>query len=151
GEWYRYHALFAEAMQHEARRRLGEESMHSLASKASRWYEQRSLLAEAIEAALVAREFERAATLMAALIEVQNLHRINEFHTQLRWLSQLPEEVLCRFPILSQTYSLLLLFSRDVYSSVSRAQIEYYLQMAEDGYNAAADLFNLGKCWLCEL
>ncbi len=33
GEWYRYHALFAEAMQHEARHRLGEDYLHSFTIK----------------------------------------------------------------------------------------------------------------------
>ncbi|HEY6540657.1 MAG TPA: transcriptional regulator, partial [Ktedonobacteraceae bacterium] len=34
GQWYRYHTLFAEAMQHEARRRLGEDALCSCYSKA---------------------------------------------------------------------------------------------------------------------
>lgn len=144
-QWYRYHALFAEALRHEARHRLGDEALCSFASKASRWYEEHALLADAIEAALAAREIERAATLMTKIIEAQNLHRLNEFHTQLRWLSQLPEEVLCRFPVLSHTYALLLLFSRDVYSSEFRDRLERYLQIAEDGFREVADSFRLGK------
>src|SRR5437660_5758321 len=59
GQWYRYHTLFAEAMQHEARRRLGEDYLHSLYDKASRWFEEQGLLAEAVEVALSARDFAR--------------------------------------------------------------------------------------------
>src|SRR5207237_2741568 len=64
GQWYRYHALFADAMQHEARRRLGEDNLRSLFDKASHWYEQNGLHAEAVEITLSARNFERAAMLI---------------------------------------------------------------------------------------
>jgi len=63
GEWYRYHALFAEAMQHVAHDRLGEDRLCGLYDKASLWYEEHGLLAEAVEAALSAREYPRAADL----------------------------------------------------------------------------------------
>src|SRR5205085_8256235 len=72
GQWYRYHALFAEAMQHEARRRLGEDYLRSLYEKASRWYEEYGLLAEAIEVALTARDFARAADLIERIVGTQN-------------------------------------------------------------------------------
>src|SRR5260370_37932664 len=50
GGWYRYHALFAEAMRREASRRLGEEVLRAYALRASSWYEQEEWLPEAIEA-----------------------------------------------------------------------------------------------------
>ena len=40
GSWYRYHALFAEAMRAEARRRLGTDALGACLDRASRWYEQ---------------------------------------------------------------------------------------------------------------
>ncbi|MBO0783335.1 MAG: transcriptional regulator, partial [Ktedonobacteraceae bacterium] len=40
GGWYRYHALFAEAMRVEARRRLGNDAMRLLYLRASQWYAQ---------------------------------------------------------------------------------------------------------------
>ena len=52
GRWYRYHALFAEAMQHEARRRLGDDALRACQSRASSWYEHHGMLTEASEAAL---------------------------------------------------------------------------------------------------
>jgi LuxR family maltose regulon positive regulatory protein len=61
GEWYRYQALFAEAMQAEARRRLGVGVLHALSLKASRWYEQQRMFAEAVEAAFQAQDTTRAA------------------------------------------------------------------------------------------
>jgi LuxR family maltose regulon positive regulatory protein len=53
--WYRYHALWAQALQHEARRRLGVATMHVLSRQASQWYEQQQMLPEAIEAALAGK------------------------------------------------------------------------------------------------
>jgi LuxR family transcriptional regulator, maltose regulon positive regulatory protein len=91
-QWYRYHALFAEAMQHEARRRLGEDHLRSLYDKASLWYEQHGLLTEAIEVALYARDFARAAMLIEHLLDPQHLNE--ELHTLHRWIEELPEEVL---------------------------------------------------------
>src|SRR5260370_22070812 len=37
GEWYRYHALFAEAMRAEAARRLGADALRALSAQPSRW------------------------------------------------------------------------------------------------------------------
>ncbi len=56
--WYRYHALFAEAMQQAARRQLSEDQLRSLSQKASVWYEQHGLLTEAIETALNAAKLQ---------------------------------------------------------------------------------------------
>ena len=111
GQWYRYHALFAEAMQHEARRRLGEDYLRSLYEKASRWYEEHGLLAEAVEVALNARDFAHAADLIERIVGTQN--NINELHTLLRWVEQLPEEVLQFHPALSMSNASALLFTLD--------------------------------------
>src|SRR5205823_1647008 len=92
GQWYRYHALFAEAMQHEARRRLGEDHLRSLYDKASLWYEQHGMLAEAVEVALSARDFVRAAALIDSILGPQSIGE--ELYTLLRWIEQLPQEVL---------------------------------------------------------
>src|SRR6266566_7901563 len=98
GQWYRYHALFAEAMQHEARRRLGEDNLRSLFDKASHWYEQNGLHAEAVEATLSARNFERAAMLIES--SMWSYSAVNELYTWLRWVEQLPEEMLQTRPAL---------------------------------------------------
>src|SRR5260370_1239014 len=63
GRWYRYHALFAESMGTEARRRLGDDRLRALSHEASRWYEQYGFLREAVVAALHAQDRGRAAEL----------------------------------------------------------------------------------------
>ncbi len=145
GQWYRYHALFAEAMQHEARRRLGEDALRKLSSKASSWYEQHALLGEAIESALTAGETERAATLMTRLIEAQGFNQITEFQTLRRWITPLPEEMLRRFPTLSQTAAMLLLFGTEHQPPSLRPQLEYYLELAENSLLATENMPKLGE------
>src|SRR5260370_32362673 len=76
GEWYRYHALFAEAMRREASRRLGEETLQEEALRASLWYEQEGMLTEAIEAAWLALDMERVARL------IEQIDVLNFYETQ---------------------------------------------------------------------
>jgi LuxR family transcriptional regulator, maltose regulon positive regulatory protein len=62
--WYRYHHLFAEML----KSRLEQTQptvVAALHQRASTWYEQQDLLAEAVQHALAAPDLERAARLMA--------------------------------------------------------------------------------------
>jgi LuxR family maltose regulon positive regulatory protein len=129
GQWYRYHALFAEAMQHEARRRLGEDYLRPLYDKASHWYEEHGLPAEAVEVALSARDFARAAALIEGFIGPQNTS--NELQTLLRWVAQLPEEALQTHPMLCLAYATALLFTLDRSDPATMALIQKPLEMAE--------------------
>jgi len=96
GRWYRYHALFAEAMRREAARRLGETALQALLLRASEWYEREAYLTEAIDAAWLASDLERVAT----LIEQANRRNYNEPHTIQRWLHHFPENLLQAHPLL---------------------------------------------------
>ncbi len=69
GLWYRYHALFATAMQGEARRRLGETAVRDLLERAGRWYEAHAMSSEAIEAAFATEDMQRAADLIETVAE----------------------------------------------------------------------------------
>ncbi len=145
GTWYRYYALFAEAMQHEARRRLGEARRLSIQSQASRWYEQHDLLSDAVDAALAARELPRAAELMTRIAESQTLLPPQEWHPFLRWLKQVPDELLRAYPTLSAIYAMVLLFTAQRRSSALKPQCEHYLQMAEARLRERGDRPRLGE------
>ncbi|GLV53464.1 hypothetical protein KDH_03180 [Dictyobacter sp. S3.2.2.5] len=95
--WYRYHTLFAETMRVEARRRLNEETIHTIYSQASHWYEQHALPSEAIEAALSAHEAERAGTLIEQFGSEGQRFDLPALH---RWLQQIPESILSMHPAL---------------------------------------------------
>src|SRR5260221_6849708 len=108
--WYRYHALFAEAVQAQARQRLSEEELRLCLSRASAWYEQEGMFAEGIEAALAAGEWERAAALMERVLTERHHPAMQERVTLLRWVEQLPEHVLDAHPGLCVSYAAALLF-----------------------------------------
>src|SRR6266536_6309336 len=60
--WYRYHALFAEALRIRLEQGSGED-VRALHLRASRWYEQEGNIAEAVQHALSAHAWERVADL----------------------------------------------------------------------------------------
>jgi LuxR family maltose regulon positive regulatory protein len=109
--WYRFHALFAEAMQHYAHRRLGETRLHEFARMASLWYEEHGLLAEAVEASLFAQEHARAAGLIQRIIAPHLVQ--NENQTLRRWIEQIPEQALRAYPEICLPYATAILFTSD--------------------------------------
>ncbi len=143
GQWYRYHALFAEAMQHEARRRLGEDNLRSLFDKASHWYEQNGLHAEAVEVTLSARNFERAAMLIES--SMWSYSAVNELYTWLRWVEQLPEEILQTRPALCLDYATALLFALDRSDPALLVRIQKPLEMAERRWQVEGNRPKLGE------
>src|SRR5262249_1032789 len=147
--WYRYHALFAEALQAQAHQRLTEAELHLCLSRASAWYEQEDMLAEGIEAALAAGEWERAAALMERVLNGQNRPAMQERVTLLRWVDQLPEQVLAAHPGLCVSYAAALLFTLDRSSPATMALIEEPLHQAERAYEQAEDWGKLGEALSC--
>ena len=141
-EWYRYHALFAEAMRHTARERFGEEGMHALYARAGAWYEQHGLLDQAIETTIAARQFSHA----AALIE-RSLDRRSqpELYTFRLWVEQLSQEVLEAHPTLCFEYALALLFTSDRYAASTAAQLETPLRVAEETWRHEDNDAGLGQ------
>lgn len=144
--WYRYHALFAEAMYAEARRRLGNSRLRELALKASHWYDTHALLTEAIESAFVAQDFAYAARLVERFAEqIFYFDGIEEFTTLHRWLKALPEELLHIHPHLCFSLAFTLLFSQDRYASETWAQIHPVLQIAEQHWQEQGNQARLGE------
>lgn len=168
--WYRYHALFAEAMQAEARRRLGEDTLCGLALKASRWYERQGMFVEAVEAAFQAQDTKRAAELIERILDGARhfilgprvFQEINGFHTLRRWLERLPETTFRERPLLSLGYAIALLLvlvveqppPAQAFSEESEGlalsyqalltKIEVLLHVAEEGFRAIDDLPKIG-------
>jgi LuxR family maltose regulon positive regulatory protein len=95
--WYRYHHLFANLL----RQRLQQtqpDMVPELHRRASGWYKQNGLTAEAIDHALSAGDFERAAHLIELAAE-QTMMR-SEVATFLNWVEALPDEVVQARPLL---------------------------------------------------
>jgi LuxR family transcriptional regulator, maltose regulon positive regulatory protein len=106
GEWYRYHALFAEGLRHHLLQQ--EPQLFSvLCSRASAWYEAQEMLLEACEYALQARDYTRAVPLIER--QVGKLIERIQFPLLRRWLDQLPPEIIASRPLLgvASTWALL--------------------------------------------
>jgi LuxR family maltose regulon positive regulatory protein len=89
--WYRYHHLFSDLLQSRLKQDHPE-LPNDLYSIASRWCEGQNFIAEAVQYALAAENFERAAD----LIEKHANHTIEYggSTTLLGWLKELPEGIL---------------------------------------------------------
>jgi LuxR family maltose regulon positive regulatory protein len=120
--WYRYHRLFADVLLH----RLIEKSSTALIELhlcASEWFEKEGQITGAINHALAARDWERAARLMENTSE--SLRQHGEIATLTNWIKVLPESVRCSKPALCLTYARALI-------NVSRyADAETFVQKAE--------------------
>jgi len=98
GQWYRYHHLFAEVLRF--RLQQTQPGLRSaLHRRASEWHEQSGYLAEAINHALAAQAFDRAATLVEQVALAMIFH--SEFARLLIWLETLPEEEIRARPLLT--------------------------------------------------
>ncbi|MFJ4293462.1 LuxR C-terminal-related transcriptional regulator [Cupriavidus sp. NPDC089707] len=89
GQWYRYHALFAEYL----RKRLVRERPHEVAGlhrRASEWFAAQSLWAEAVRHALAAGDVDRAAGWVEQC--AMNLVEASDVRTVLSWVAKLPAE-----------------------------------------------------------
>ena len=147
GEWYRYHALFAGAMQQEVRRRFGADTLAELYNRASGWFEQNGLFSDAVETALRANNFEQAARLIEKivandhfLVGLHSFKELNEFNTLSRWLKELPTPILRQHPLLCLNYASALFFifflEFLVIPPAALAQLQEALDWAAEGWQA---------------
>jgi len=121
--WYRYHHLFADVLRQQLSRTVPSAEVVGLHERASAWYEQQGLAAEAIHHALRLPDATRA----ARLIEQHGLPAIvgGQLQTALGWLNQLPEDLRRSRPVLCIHQALALLFSGDL------AAAQVWLRQAE--------------------
>ncbi|MBI1279219.1 MAG: helix-turn-helix transcriptional regulator [Anaerolineaceae bacterium] len=106
--WYRYHHLFAEVLRMHLMTEFPDQA-GVLHQRASEWYEQNGLVADAIRHALSGEDFARAARLIELALPA--LRRTRQEATMLSWLQSLPDDVLRYRPVLSVHYAGVLLQS----------------------------------------
>ncbi|HEX6555398.1 MAG TPA: LuxR C-terminal-related transcriptional regulator [Ktedonobacteraceae bacterium] len=117
--WYRYHHLFAQALRSHLLQ--AEPTLPPvLHRRASAWYEQHGLPAEAVQHALAAPDVERA----ARLIEPIALPLVfqGQTSTVLGWLNALPEALVRAHPFLCVHYARLLIFTNQLEATEARLQ-----------------------------
>ena len=103
--WYRYHHLFAVLLQQRLHQKHSDR-LHDLHKRASEWYEHNKLREEAIEHALMAKDFKRAARLVLELAEV--MWKRGKPARLFRWLEALPDEYVLSSPNLCIIYAWIL-------------------------------------------
>src|SRR5262249_18830206 len=138
-QWYRYHHLFAEFLLSRARTQLGEVEIAALDKRAAQWYEQHDFAAEAIEHAFRAVDFEFAAQLIERTAD--EWYARGALDSLQRWLTALPEDVLCRRPRASIYFAWVLFFEglggKDSAAIFERA--ETHLRRAEKALEEKTD------------
>jgi LuxR family maltose regulon positive regulatory protein len=102
GEWYRYHHLFADVLQRQARA-ADPDAARSCHGRASLWYEQHGSPSVAVRHALAADDVERAAKLLE-----QSWPEKDRSYESAQWLARvkaIPETVVRKRPVLSMGYA----------------------------------------------
>jgi LuxR family maltose regulon positive regulatory protein len=126
-QWYRYHALFAEALRYRVEH-MESEVMSTLHLRASQWYAQQGFLHEAMRHAISARNWPWAVDL------IEQVHTLiwgsNEHTIVRRLLEQLPIEVVRSRPRLCLAYAKIL------YLVAPYNPMEHWLQDAETALRA---------------
>lgn len=102
GQWFRYHQLFADLLHQRLLESRADEVPH-LYLKASRWFEEKDLLAEAIEYALRGSYFDRAIALLESAAE--ETIKSSEIATFMRWIEKIPEDLVRSSVTLSIHYA----------------------------------------------
>ena len=100
--WFRYHRLFADVL---AAHVLQEQpaQVPILHRRASAWYAEQGLVADAIRHALATQDFARAADLVELALPA--MRRSRQETTVLGWLKALPDPLLRTRPVLSVHYA----------------------------------------------
>ncbi len=102
--WYRYHALFAEALRARLEQREEKQALHDLHRRACDWYAGHGSVREAVEHALQAQDWPRAADLIEVATQVLILGTSGS-PTALSWLRQIPAAVVGQRPHLCLYYA----------------------------------------------
>jgi LuxR family maltose regulon positive regulatory protein len=134
GQWYRYHALFAEGLRHQLLQQEPE-LFSALCARASDWYEAQGMLFEACEYALQAKDYGRAVPLIER--QVGKLIGRIQFPLLQRWLEQLPPEIIASRPLLGVASTWALLIEDD--QSEQLAQMVTQLQQRFQEQSTATD------------
>ncbi len=129
-QWYRYHHLFEEVLQSYLRREQSDR-VSMLHRRASVWFEQNDLPAEAIRHALAAKDFERAAELIERVWLAMDLSY--QSATWLGWVKALPDELVRAHPVVSVGYAWALLGVGEMEASEARLRdAERWLEPADN-------------------
>ncbi|HEX9370331.1 MAG TPA: LuxR C-terminal-related transcriptional regulator, partial [Roseiflexaceae bacterium] len=116
--WYRYHQLFAEVLRHRLLSGATAAKVEALHCRAAVWFEQRDLIVEAMQHALMGNDVERAARLIeqtGASLAIQG-----QVHTVLGWLNALPATFIRERPVLGIIHAAMLMYTNQPAAAEAR-------------------------------
>src|SRR5207249_3210401 len=140
--WYRYHPLFAQVL----RQRLHQTAptlVPLLHRRASYWYEQHGIFAEAISHALAAPAFEEAARLIEQCAERFLLG--NQAQVLCEWFHTLPESLVLARPVLCLAHALALIYTNHWEMASARLQAIEHAPGSDQDMLAADERVLLGQ------
>lgn len=97
-QWYRYHHLFADLLSSQLKQKLPE-FLTVLHTRAASWHESNGMLPQAVNHALAANDFERAALLVEKLASALWEH--GNYALVFSWIGTLPQNLVLSRPWLS--------------------------------------------------
>jgi len=118
--WYRYHHLFAEVLRSRLTSGALAETVATLHGRASVWHEQQGLIVEAVQHALAAHDWGRAADVIEANGPGMALR--GQVYTVLDWLNVLPDSLVRLRPALCIIHALTLMFTDQLDAAEARLQ-----------------------------
>lgn len=116
-QWYRYHHLFAEVLQTYLREEQPDQAP-ALHRRASVWFAQNDLPAEAIRHALAAKDFDQAADLIERVWLAMDISYQSAIW--LGWVKALPDDLVRARPVVSFGYAWALLNGGELEASEAR-------------------------------
>jgi LuxR family maltose regulon positive regulatory protein len=129
--WYRYHHLFADLLRKQLHQSQPDQ-VPLLQRQASEWFEQNGFQEMALEHALTAQDYERAADLSEKAW--QAMDGSFQSATWLGWVQKLPDHVLRNRPVLNTQYAWALLDSGELEASERKLRdAERWLNDPDDG------------------
>ena len=105
--WYRYHRLFADFLQFRLQHTEAD-AIVELNDRASAWCEANGMIWEAIDYALAAQNYDRAASLIEQ--HFMTIFRRSEIAALLGWLQSIPTELIEARPVMALVYAGTMLF-----------------------------------------
>lgn len=136
-QWYRYHHLFGDLLRFRLQQQRSAMS-RELHRRASDWYQKNDLPAEAVDHALAAKDWPRAADLIERLM-LMPMFRQGRHATLQAWMEKLPESELQTKPDLCFWYAWALLISD------RREEYERPLRIAEHVWQTQSNTHKLAQ------
>ena len=145
GQWYRYHHLFGDLLQHHLEVISGAEQVTDLHVRASQWYEEQDLVDDAVRHSLTAKDWSRATALVGR--GADGLILRGEWNTLYGWFQAIPEEVLRRHPSVYAQYANVLITRGSL--QTAEAVIGYLenLPSVDDSLRGELAFFRMCVAW----